>query len=143
MTLVETWTYAGLRAQGKSVHWVCPNGEFCSFGATKATKAVAVGSKYEISNVKRAEDGTVESANFGNKKWIANPDRDEDEVRRWTLEDQVARGFTMRKRTVNKLKKENEGDLLNMTINDLQVMSQGMNISERSILASMVLRWLL
>ena len=141
--LNETWTYAGLREKGKKVHWVCPNGEVMSFGASKVTKAIAVGSEYEISNVKRDSKNSVESASFGNKKWVSQKDRESEEVREWALNDKVARQYANLKRTENKIKKANDEELLNMTVAELQQLANSMNRSERSILSSIVLGWLM
>ncbi len=140
---IENWIYAGLRDGGKSVHWIDPKGEICPFGADKSTKAIAVGSKYEIHNIQRNEDGFVSKASFGNKKWIEQSERDSEEVRAWTVKDEIARQAINRKKTVNKIKKENDEDWGEMSLIEIQALSRTMNRSERTILASMVMRWLL
>ena len=139
----EQWIYSGLRDEGKSVHWIDPNGEICPFGADKSTKAIAVGSIYEIHNIQRNEDGLVSKASFGNKKWIEQSDRDSEEVRAWTVKDGIARQAINRKKTVNKIKKENDEDWGYMSLIEIQALSRTMNRSERTILASMVMRWIL
>lgn len=142
-SLTEVWIYAGLRNGGKTVYWIDPHGEICPFGADKTSKAIAVGSKYEIHNVKRNEDGQVESASFGNKQWVEQSDRDRDDVRAWTVEDEVARQAINRKKAINRIKKENDEDWGDMTLNEIVEVSRKMNRSERTILAAMIMRWFL
>ena len=144
MTLTEMWTYCGLRNEGKDVHWLCPNGERMSFKATKNTKAGATGSVYEVHNVKRGEDGTVESASFGMKKWIKSSDElCEVMLKEWSLKDQVAKQAINRKKTINKINKENVEDIGKMTLDEIQRLAIRMNRSERTVLASIVMRRLL
>lgn len=142
-SLTEVWIYAGLRDAGKSVYWIDPHGEICPFGADKSTKAIAVGSKYEVHNVQRNEEGKVEKASFGNKQWIEQSDIELEDVRAWTVEDEVARQAINRKKAINKIKKENDDDWGEMTLNEIVAVSRKMNRSERTILAAMIMRWFL
>jgi hypothetical protein len=116
----EEWTYAGLRDEGKSVHWIDPKGEICPFAADKSTKAIAVGSQYEIHNIQRSEEGLVSKASFGNKKWIRQSDVQLEDVRAWTVKDEVARQAINRKKTVNKIKKQNDEDWGEMSLIEIQ-----------------------
>ena len=59
--VVELWTYAGQRQEGKSVVWYDEKFEALVFKASAKTKGGAVGTQYEV-KVERDEDGSFKTA---------------------------------------------------------------------------------
>ncbi len=70
-----------------------------------------------------------------------DPVGESEKIEEWILKDEIAASARTEKAVVNKIKKLNENGLRNMTLDEISNLSLTMTVSQRSILAAKVLKW--